>query len=62
MDKIIGEYNTIFGKCVVLIPKHPYKVGDQINLSDGNYRVTQIILPSTPAKNKRISLVIERID
>lgn len=61
MDRILGEYNTIFGKAVVLIPGKQYQTGDQIKLSDGNYRVTQIIPPSYPMEDGRISLAVKKI-
>lgn len=61
MDRIIGEYNTIFGKGVVLIPEKQYKTGDSIELSDGIYRIIQVIMPSHPMKDGRISLAIENI-
>lgn len=61
IDKIIGDYNTIFGRAIVLIPARQYHLGDQINLPDGNYRITQIIQPSRPMKDGHISLALEKI-
>lgn len=61
MDKIIGEYNTIFGKCVVLIPEKSYQIGDPISLSDGDYRILQVIPPSRPMADGRISLAVTKV-
>lgn len=61
IDKIIGDYNTIFGRAIVLIPTRQYQPGDQINLPDGDYRITQIIQPTRPMKDGRISLALEKI-
>lgn len=61
MDRIIGEYNTIFGKAVVLIPGKPYRTGDSIHLRDGDYRITQIIPPSRPMKDGRVSFALEKL-
>lgn len=61
MDRIIGDYNTIFGRAIVLIPETQYQTGDQIELDDGHYRITQVILPSYPMDDGRISLAVERI-
>lgn len=60
-EKIIGDYNTIFGRAIVLIPERQYQIGDQIDLPDGNYRITQIIQPSRPMKDGRISLALEKL-
>ena len=61
MNRIIGDYNTIFGRAIVLIPERQYQTGDQIELDDGHYRVTQVIPPSYPMDDGRISLAIEKI-
>lgn len=56
---IIEEYNTIYGKTLIVNNNQEYHVGDVVETIDGKkYKIKKIVMPTNPNETNKISIVV----
>ena len=60
--ELLGEYNTTFGLTLIVLCDAPISKNDIIT-TDGkkSFKVKQVILPTRPMEDDRLSVIVERI-
>ena len=56
--ELIGEYKTSLGKTLIVKNDMPLNVGDNISVKDATYKIKKIILPTRPAQNDIVSVIV----
>lgn len=55
---MIAEYETSFGKILLVKGCETLKVGENILVKDKIYKIKRIILPTRPTQNDVISILV----
>ena len=56
--ELIAEYETSFGKILLVKGCETLKVGENILVKDKIYKIKRIILPTRPTQNDVISILV----
>lgn len=56
--ELIAEYETSFGKILLVKGCETLKVGENILVKDKIYKIKRIILPTKPTQNDVISILV----
>lgn len=56
--ELIAEYETSFGKILLVKSCETLKVGENILVRDKIYKIKRIILPTRPTQNDVISILV----
>ena len=56
--ELIAEYETSFGKILLVKGCETLKVGENILVKDKIYKIKRIILPTSPTQNDVISILV----